>query len=194
LEAGIAVILRKKLSLSELAEKHLYIQRKHNLIYNTIACEIYRKDKKRSGKDDIMAGKKAVLVTNNPKALAVYKDDAMVGVDFLETGSYLDVYLRVRDRIHGGWHLLSHPQASNLKPMQCPFKTVLISEKIAVQDLTADIHLIESAIAGYEKLSRGMTPPVWAEKPMRDFMTVDLDVVESALKSTYLRQLMMNCR
>ena len=143
---------------------------------------------------DFMEEKKLVLVTNNPKALEVYKDDANIGVDFLETGSYLDVYLRVRDRIHAGWHLLSHPQASNLKPMQCPFKTVLISEKIVAQGLAEDIQLIESAIAGYEKLSRGMVPPSWTDKATRDFMTVDLDVVESALHSSLLKQMIMNCR
>ncbi len=141
-----------------------------------------------------MAGKPVVLVTNNPKALAVYKDSDTVGVEFLEDGSYLDVLLRVRDRIHSGWHLLSHPQASNLKPNQCPYKTVLISDRIVADEVEKEIQYIEMAIAGVEKLTRGMEPPKWREKVLPDFMTVDLDVVESALNSSLLKQLILSHR
>lgn len=138
-----------------------------------------------------MAGKAVVLVTNNPKALEVYKDDPYVDVDFLEDGDYLSVLVKVRDRVYAGWHLLSHPQASNLKPNQCPFKTILISEKIAANDPMRDVELIETALFGYEKLTRGMVPPQWKEKPTRDFMTVDLSVVQSALESSLLKQQIM---
>lgn len=71
--------------------------------------------------------KKLLLVTNNEKALEVYGHDAEIGVDYMEAGSYLDVLVRVRGLVHEGWHLMSHPQASNLKPNQSPYKTVLIS-------------------------------------------------------------------
>ena len=65
--------------------------------------------------------KAAVLVTNNPKALEKYKDDPKIGVEFIENGDFYAVLTTVRDHIYSGWHLLSHPQASNLKPNQSPY-------------------------------------------------------------------------
>ena len=141
-----------------------------------------------------MAGKPVVLVTNNPKALEVYKNSDTVGVEFLENGSYLEVLEKVRDRVYSGWHLLSHPQASNLKPNQSPYKTVLISDRIEADEFERDVEYIEMALHNYAKLTRGMIPPAWREKVLPDFMTIDLDVVESALNSSLLKQLIMSHR
>lgn len=141
-----------------------------------------------------MAGKPVVLVTNNPKALEVYKNSETVGVEFLENGSYLEVLEKVRDRVYSGWHLLSHPQASNLKPNQSPYKTVLISDRIQADEFERDVEYIEMALHNYAKLTRGMVPPAWREKVLPDFMTIDLDVVESALNSSLLKQLIMSHR
>lgn len=131
-----------------------------------------------------------LLITNNPKAAEVYKDNVLIGVEFLESGSYLDVLLCTRDRIHRGWHLLTHPQASNLKPNQCPYKTVLITNGRAAQEFARDIELIENAVEAHSKFTRGMKLPRWTDRVLRDFMTVDLSVVQSALESSLLKQIM----
>ena len=137
-------------------------------------------------------GKAAILVTNNPKALEKYRDDPKIGVEFYPDGDYLAVLTAVRDHVYAGWHLLSHPQASNLKPNQSPYKTVLVSEHIEAADYEQDVEYIEYALHNYEKLTRGMIPPAWREKVLPDFMTIDLDVVESAINSSLLRQLIMS--
>ena len=141
-----------------------------------------------------MVSKAAVLVTNNPKALEVYKDNPKIGVEFIDDGDYLAVLTRVRDLIYSGWHLLSHPQASNLKPCQSPYKTILVSEDIEASDYEMDVEYIEYALYNYEKMTRGMIPPAWREKVLPDFMTIDLDVVESAINSSLLKQLIMSHR
>ncbi len=134
---------------------------------------------------------KYVLVTNNPKAADVYKNNAAIGVEYLANASYLDVLIRVRDRVYEGWHLMTHPQASNLKPNQCPYKTILISCGREAEDFAREVELIETAISAYHKFTDGMTPPRWNEKALKDFMTVDLSVVESAFESSLLRQMLM---
>lgn len=136
--------------------------------------------------------KKFLLVTNNDKALKTYQDDAVVGVEYLADKSYLDVLIRVRDRIHTGWHLMSHPQASNLKPNQSPYKTILISCGAAAEPFVRDIELIESALMAYDKFTKGMLPPRWSERALADFKTVDLAVVQSAFQSSLLRQMMLS--
>lgn len=137
-----------------------------------------------------MEEKTYLLVTNNRKALDKYGNHVYIGVEYLEEGDYLAVLIRVRDRIHRGWHLLTHPQASNLKPLQCPYKTILISKGRAAQGMERDIELIENSIAAYHKFTKGMTPPNWTEKALLDFQTVDLSVVDSAVESPLMQQML----
>ena len=126
--------------------------------------------------------KKLLLVTNNDKALERYGAHSEIDVDYLKERSYLDVLIRVRDLVHGGWHLMSHPQASNLKPNQSPYKTVLLSNGREAQPFAQDIEMIEGGIEAFQKFTRGMIPPRWPEKALRDFQTIDLSVVESAME------------
>ena len=125
--------------------------------------------------------KTLLLVTNNGKALETYGAHSEIGVDYLEERSYLDVLIRVRDLVHEGWHLMSHPQASNLKPNQSPYKTVLLSNGREIQPFAQDVEMVENSIEAFHKFTRGMIPPRWPEKALRDFQTIDLSVVESAM-------------
>lgn len=131
----------------------------------------------------------AILVTNNPRAAEKYADAKSIRPDFSDKWGYRDVLVHVRDMVYGGWHLLTHPQASNLKPNQCPYKTVLISDALAPQPFERDVELIESAIAAYDKFTKGMTPPAWSDKALSDFQTVDLSVIDSAVNSSLFAQL-----
>lgn len=133
---------------------------------------------------------RALIVTNNYKAAERYCSDQAFKVDYLEGQGYLDVLLRVRDYIHAGWHLLTHPQSSNLKPMQTPYKSVIVSETISVQPYVRDIEMIESAIAGYEKFTVGKTLPAWTSAIRDDFCTVDLAVIASAVNSPGMQNLL----
>ncbi len=134
------------------------------------------------------------IVTNNRQAFLKYENHAYIGVEYLEGQDYLDVLIRTRDRIHAGWHLLSHPQASNLKPNQCPYKTILISKNVAAESFMRDIELIENSISAYHKFTKGMIPPCWNQKALDDFQTVDLSVVESAVGSSLMQQMMLGNR
>ena len=133
-----------------------------------------------------------LVVTNNYKAEEKYRSQEKLRVEFLEGQGYKDVLLRVRDLIHAGWHLLSHPQASNLKPMQTPYKSVIVAYGVSVQPFERDIEMIESAIAGYEKFTKGKVLPAWTEKICDDFCTVDLAVIDSAVQSPGLQNLLQN--
>ena len=133
-----------------------------------------------------------LVVTNNYKAEGKYRSQEKLHVEFLEGQGYKDVLLRVRDLIHEGWHLLSHPQASNLKPMQTPYKSVIVAYGVSVQPFERDIEMIESAIAGYEKFTKGKVLPAWTEKIRDDFCTVDLAVIDSAVQSPGLQNLLQN--
>ena len=66
---------------------------------------------------------KCILVTNNDRAAEKWGDkvDQVVPVE-----TYEEVLLKTRDLIHTNHKLLTHPQASSLKPNQTPYRTILL--------------------------------------------------------------------
>lgn len=139
-----------------------------------------------------MAGKAVYIVTNNPMVNERYKDNPSIGVEFLEGGAYLDVLMNVRNKVQSKWRLISHPQASNLKPTESPFKSIVVTEKFEVYDYLKEVELIEQALFGYEKLTAGTTKPVWKEHYFKDYQLIDMDTMESVFSSAVLKNLIMN--
>ena len=66
---------------------------------------------------------KCIFVTNNDRAAEEFSGRA-AKIILLE--DYRDVLVQVRDLIYAGHKLLSHPQASSLKPNQTPYRTILV--------------------------------------------------------------------
>ena len=97
---------------------------------------------------------KAVLVTNNDRVYEKYKD--IIQVILLDT--YEEVLLKVRDMVYDRHLLLTHPQASSLKPNQTPYRSVVVYPK-GQEDNMKDILLIEKCIEvfreGFGKYIRG---------------------------------------
>ena len=89
--------------------------------------------------------KSTVIVTNNP--LVVRKLSDRFEVSFEEQG-YLELLERVRDLVHKGAVLLTHPQAGSIKPGETPYRTVMVRMPSAGAQVDAEsLSLIESAIA-----------------------------------------------
>ena len=84
---------------------------------------------------------KCILVTNNDRAAEKWGDkvDQVVPVE-----TYEEVLLKTRDLIHTNHKLLTHPQASSLKPNQTPYRTILLYSETGKSD-AGDIRLIEEA-------------------------------------------------
>lgn len=117
-----------------------------------------------------------LIITNNPKVSQNY--DQRFRVDYRE-GDYLSVLVRVRDAIHEGHRLMTHPMAGSLKPNQTPFRSVMLSEGREANNWN-DIEMIENSIAAYHKFTAGRPTPIWTEAVRNDFATIDLSLVDSA--------------
>lgn len=130
-----------------------------------------------------------VIVTNNNKVYQKHKDT--LEVVFLESGSYTDVLEASRDLIHRGAKLLSHPMAGSLKPNQTPYRSVLLEransngfrEENAAPRLDPEsIGLIENSIEAAKKFLSIKQTPQWPAKIKEDFKTIDLSIIDSAVK------------
>lgn len=114
-----------------------------------------------------------LLITNNDRILDRYNDS--VKILYLK-GSYMDVLLKVRDKIHLGYKLLTHPMAGSLKPNQTPYRSVLL-EKSGSLDYDS-IRIIENSIESAKKFLNIKKVPNWPKKILEDFKTIDLSLIE----------------
>lgn len=120
---------------------------------------------------------KATLITNNDRVYEKYKDT--LPVILLE--DYEEVLLKTRDMVYDRHTLLTHPQASSLKPNQTPYRSVVVYPK-GNEDNTKDILLIEKCIETFRQWQEiAPTPKDYAEKVANDFKTIDLSVVDNII-------------
>ncbi|MGI6142845.1 MAG: GrdX family protein [bacterium] len=117
------------------------------------------------------------LVTNNPEVEKKYPH--LVGYSL--EGPVIRVFLKVRDLIHRGHRLLTHPLSGSLKPGRIPYKTVFLGPK--GEGLAFDsLQYIENSIAVYYK-TVPPTPIQWTGPLLADYAAIDLSHVEAALES-----------
>ncbi len=116
-----------------------------------------------------------ILVTNNDRVYEKYKDITNVVL----VASYEAVLIKVRDLVYDRHVLLTHPQASSLKPNQTPYRSVAVYPK-GDEDNTKDIMLIEKCIETYRQWQDiAPTPTNYEERVANDFKTIDLSVVDN---------------
>lgn len=121
---------------------------------------------------------KVILVTNNDKVYEKYKN--MMQCVFVE--KYEEVLVKVRNFVYDRHILLTHPQASSLKPNQTPYRSVMVYPKNDKEDNTKDILLIEKCIETFgqwQDIAR--TPEDYERKVAEDFKTIDLSVIDNII-------------
>ncbi|MBU5294518.1 GrdX protein [Anaerosalibacter bizertensis] len=118
----------------------------------------------------------SIIVTNNPLVKNRLKEKV-----FLE---YYDVdYLKlleiVRDKVHLGYKLLTHPLSGSVKPNETPYKTVIVSENSNLD--TESLMIIENSIATTKKMLDINNTPPWNKEILEDFQVIDLSLIEGVL-------------
>jgi len=115
---------------------------------------------------------KKIAITNNPMSR-----DKFFGheVEFHDT-DYLGVLKIVRDRIHLGHRLLTHPLAGSVKPGETPYRTIIISAEKGELDEKALLIIEDSRETGL-KLTKKNTKRSWNEEILADFQLIDYSLV-----------------
>lgn len=113
------------------------------------------------------------IMTNNPLVADAYSE----AVCFLD-GTVEDIFVAVRDAVHNGATLISHPLSGSVKPNVSPYKSVLLTTRRGAVDL-GSLMAIEDALATLRKFPKRCA--LQREEVLRDFMVIDLDLVRSAL-------------
>ena len=119
-----------------------------------------------------------IIVTNNPMSKKQFETNYKVV--FIE-GTMMDILKKVRNNIHEGHVLLTHPLMSSIKPNETPYRTICISkEKLSKVDLQS-LSIIEESIMSTEKFLNDFNTPQWNEKILLDFQLIDSDLIYHAI-------------
>lgn len=118
-----------------------------------------------------------ILITNNP--LVKEQLSEYIDVEYYET-DYLNVLRKVRDKVHLGHKLLSHPLSGSVKPNETPYKSIIISGDRGNLDYDS-LMIIEGSIKTAEKFLRDFKTPNWPEKILLDFQTIDLSLIKDVV-------------
>lgn len=123
---------------------------------------------------------KNILITNNSLVNETYKND--MKIIYLEELDYLNVLETVRDKIHAGHTLLTHPLSGSIKPNETPFKSVIISDEIGSLDFDS-LNIIEESITTAKKFLDQKKIRNWPDRILDDFRTIDFSVITSGIES-----------
>ena len=119
--------------------------------------------------------KEIFIVTNNKLVSEKYP------VLFIN-GMLDDVFNAIRDLVHQGNIILTHPLAGSIKPHETEFKSVVLEKKTGEVDF-ASLSLIEKAIETSKKFKKPVRN--WGEEQERiveDLMTIDLSLLQTGIE------------
>lgn len=126
---------------------------------------------------------RTVLVTNNPLT-----DSNVLKLEkvYLENQTYLDVLYHVRDEVHKGAKILTHPLTGSIKPDETPYKSILIEIGPVREFDFNSLTLIENSIdvvKKFLKLDRRQNRKAYTKEILFDFQTIDYLIIKSGIES-----------
>ena len=117
-----------------------------------------------------------VVVTNNP----MVRDKCSGVVEFHDT-DYLGILKILRDKVHLGHKLLTHPLSGSVKPGETPYKTVIMWASQGDLDEKA-LFVIEDSILTCHKFTNKAEKRDWGDDILADFQLIDYDLVFSDIQ------------
>ena len=118
-----------------------------------------------------------ILITNNPLCHDHFA--SMYKVEFADVSAYI-ILQKVRDFVHLGHEVLTHPRAGGLPPGTSPYKSVLLSGKQDIKNSFQSLEIVENAVKAYEK-----APTDFSEKHLKNFAKLDLSLLAPSAHKKY---------
>ena len=114
-----------------------------------------------------------LIITNNPAVVKKFPSMSEFHDKNVE-----GVFLMVRDMVHAGAKVLSHPLSGSVKPWESPYKSVCVTKHKGALDYDS-LATIENALVTMKNRKYGH---VYSEKVLEDFRVIDLDLISSAIE------------
>lgn len=127
------------------------------------------------------------LITNNACVEQQYNsssDRLLKKTLYMPDAELIGVLTCVRDLVHQGHELLTHPLTGSVKPYETPFKSICVSAQTGPIHF-ASVTLIEEAINTANKFLKDRRSVVYPETVLEDFRLIDLSLISSGIESIH---------
>lgn len=119
-----------------------------------------------------------IVITNNP--ISYRELSKKFEVIYVEK-HVTEVYKEVRDKIHMGHRLLTHPLLSSIKPNETPYRTICVSKEKCEKCDYKSLMLIENSMSTVDKFLNMSPIPEYPQSIMEDFQVIDFDLINKAI-------------
>ena len=119
-----------------------------------------------------------IIITNNKYVEEKFK--TILDIEYYEDKDYMSILEYVRDKIHSGHELLTHPLSGSIKPNETPYKSIIISGEVNGLD-ESGLKIIEESILTARKFIKDRTTPKWTKSILDDFRVIDLSLMENVI-------------
>lgn len=128
---------------------------------------------------------KAILLTNNQLVTEeeLLTKDKRIEIRFVKDAGILEFLNEVRDMVHKGHLLLTHPLSGSVKPFETPYKSVLIGADNSQNIDFGSLKIIEDSIAIAHNFSKNNKLNLYTKKIHEDLMIIDLELIKSGIES-----------
>jgi len=118
----------------------------------------------------------SIIVSNNPTLEQRATDISLTSPDILA------VLETVRDYVHLGHHLLTHPFAGSVKPNENPFRSVVITYENFGVDYQS-VQLVEGCLSVARRMLTERPLRVYAPSALDDLAVIDKSLLAAGLES-----------
>lgn len=118
-----------------------------------------------------------LIVTDNP----LVKENVELDINYCENLD--EVMITARDLVHSGYKLITHPLSGSVKPVQNPYKSIIL-QKIKNSKLNHEsLRIIESAITKVEQFKKSYTIRDYPQTLLEDYQIIDFTLLQSGLEA-----------
>ncbi|HZK00887.1 MAG TPA: GrdX family protein [Tissierellaceae bacterium] len=93
------------------------------------------------------------IITNNHNVKKHYDETTFV------EGGFEEVLLKVRDLVHSGYELISHPLGASLRMFFSPYRSIIVGDQVIDVD-EMHVQIIENSIENYRKHMKERKPDI----------------------------------
>lgn len=120
-----------------------------------------------------------IIITNNKYVADKFKDK--FNIEYFDNKDYMEILEYVRNKVHSGHELLTHPLSGSIKPNETPYKSIIVSETTGSLD-ESGLRIIEESILTARKFTVDKRTPNWTESILDDFRVIDLSLMENVIE------------
>lgn len=121
------------------------------------------------------------FVSNNPKIKAL----ALENIELFFMNDLQEVMIKVRDLIHSNYKLETHPLTGSVKPVQNPFRTIILSKGTEL-DFTS-LEMIDNSIEKVNMFQKVHTERTYPEQILLDYQEIDFSLMNTAIQSLKIK-------